>query len=192
MSRSPWLRSIRRRSGFAQWPAAHRLRRGAGRSHRPAARAKADRVARGCAPHRARDQEPAHSAGACRPSAFAATWSAATPPDAASLRVIRQCAITISSSVETVRKLVDEFSTLARFPASKPQPSDINAIVNEALLMFDGRLDDIQVRRFLATDLPHGAGRSRSHEARGRQPGRQCRRGHARFADEGDRHLHRV
>ena len=78
----------------------------------------------------------------------------ATPPDAASLGVIRQCAITISSSVETVRKLVDEFSTLARFPASKPQPSDINSIVNDALMMFDGRLDDIEVRRFLGSDLP--------------------------------------
>jgi hypothetical protein len=76
------------------------------------------------------------------------------PPDSTSLRVIRQCATTISSSVETVRKLVDEFSTLARFPASKPQPSDINAIVNEALLMFDGRLDDIVVRRYLASELP--------------------------------------
>ncbi len=78
----------------------------------------------------------------------------ATPPDSTSLRVIRQCAATISSSVETVRKLVDEFSTLARFPASKPQPSDINAVVNEALLMFDGRLDGIVVQRFLASDLP--------------------------------------
>jgi nitrogen fixation/metabolism regulation signal transduction histidine kinase len=68
--------------------------------------------------------------------------------------VIRQCATTISSSVETVHKLVNEFSTLARFPASKPQPSDVNAIVNEALLMFDGRLDGIRVQRFLASDLP--------------------------------------
>ena len=59
-----------------------------------------------------------------------------------------------ASSVETVRTLVDEFSTLARFPASKPQPSDINAVVNEALLMFDGRLDGIVVQRFLASDLP--------------------------------------
>jgi hypothetical protein len=78
----------------------------------------------------------------------------ATPPDAASLSVIRQCAITINSSVETVRKLVDEFSTLARFPASKPQPSDINSIVQEALLMFDGRLDDISMRTFLGSELP--------------------------------------
>ena len=69
------------------------------------------------------------------------------PPDTASMNIIRQCAVTIASSVETVRTLVDEFSTLARFPASKPQPSDINAIVNQALLMFDGRLEGIRVQR---------------------------------------------
>jgi len=56
--------------------------------------------------------------------------------------------------VETVRTLVDEFSALARFPASQPQPSDINSIVNQALAMFDGRLDGIRVQRFLAPDLP--------------------------------------
>jgi nitrogen fixation/metabolism regulation signal transduction histidine kinase len=75
-------------------------------------------------------------------------------PDAASLTVIKHCAETIRSSVDTVRTLVDEFSVLARFPASQPQPSDINSIVNQALLMFDGRLDGIQVRRYLASDLP--------------------------------------
>jgi len=75
-------------------------------------------------------------------------------PDAGSLNIIRQCAATISSSVETVRKLVDEFSMLARFPASQPQPSDINTIVNQALLMFDGRLEGIRVRRSLAAALP--------------------------------------
>ena len=68
-------------------------------------------------------------------------------PDSASLGIIRQCAATIESSIETVRKLVDEFSTLARFPAAKPQPSDINAIVDEALLMFEGRLDGVFVWR---------------------------------------------
>jgi nitrogen fixation/metabolism regulation signal transduction histidine kinase len=76
------------------------------------------------------------------------------PPDGASLGVIRQCAETIRSSVETVRTLVDEFSALARFPASQPQPSGINGIVDQALRMFDGRLDGIEVRRFLADDLP--------------------------------------
>jgi len=75
-------------------------------------------------------------------------------PDSASLSVIRQCVATIESSVETVRKLVDEFSSLSRFPASKPQPSDINAIVDEALLMFNGRLDGIRVQRDLGAGLP--------------------------------------
>ena len=78
----------------------------------------------------------------------------AVAPDASSMNIIRQCAVTIASSVETVRTLVDEFSTLARFPAAKPQPSNINSIVNEALLMFDGRLEGIRVQRVLASDLP--------------------------------------
>ena len=77
-----------------------------------------------------------------------------TPPDAASLKIIHNCADTISSSVQTVRTLVDEFSTLARFPASRPVPSDINRIVESALLMFDGRLSGIRVQKFLAHDLP--------------------------------------
>jgi two-component system, NtrC family, nitrogen regulation sensor histidine kinase NtrY len=77
-----------------------------------------------------------------------------TPPDAASLKIIRNCAETIGSSVQTVRTLVDEFSTLARFPTSRPVPSDINRIVDSALLMFDGRLSGIRVQKSLAADLP--------------------------------------
>ena len=76
------------------------------------------------------------------------------PPDASSMNIIRNCADSISSSVETVRTLVDEFSALARFPASQPQASDLNGIVESALMMFDGRLDGIQVRKYLAPDLP--------------------------------------
>lgn len=75
-------------------------------------------------------------------------------PDAASLEVIRHCSETIADSVETVRNLVDEFSTLARFPASHPCPASINAIVESALNTFDGRLEGITVRKTLAPDLP--------------------------------------
>jgi len=75
-------------------------------------------------------------------------------PDAASLAVIEGCAQTIAGAVETVRTLVDEFSTLARFPASRPQPANINAIVENALAMFNGRLDGIRITTALAPDLP--------------------------------------
>jgi len=76
-------------------------------------------------------------------------------PDAASLEVIRGCAGTIGGAVETVRTLVDEFSALARFPASHPQPSSLNQLVESAISLFDGRLQGIRVRTTLAPDLPN-------------------------------------
>ena len=79
----------------------------------------------------------------------------ATPPDAASLQVLNSCADTIAGAVETVRSLVDEFSTLARFPTAQPQSANINSIVNNALAMFDGRLDNIRVRTSLSSELPN-------------------------------------
>jgi len=78
----------------------------------------------------------------------------ATPADPASLEVVRSCAETIASAAETVRRLVDEFSTLARFPASKPQPADINDVIENALSMFNGRLDGISLHKSLTPDLP--------------------------------------
>ncbi len=77
-----------------------------------------------------------------------------TPPDDVSLAVIHTCADTIAGAVETVRTLVNEFSTLARFPAAEPKPSDINSIVESALALFEGRLDDVGVTCTLGPDLP--------------------------------------
>jgi len=75
-------------------------------------------------------------------------------PDEESLAVIHGCAETIAGAIETVRTLVDEFSTLARFPASQPEPADINAVIEGALAMFNGRLDGIAVHTDLARGLP--------------------------------------
>jgi len=76
------------------------------------------------------------------------------PPDPASWRVIRSCADTIAGAVETVRTLVDEFSALARFPTARPHPASINTIVETTLAMFDGRLENIRIRKSLAPGLP--------------------------------------
>ncbi|MBZ5722624.1 MAG: HAMP domain-containing protein [Acidobacteriia bacterium] len=76
-------------------------------------------------------------------------------PDVDSVKIIHACADTIAGAVETVRTLVDEFSTLARFPTAQPQPANINAIVENTLTMFNGRLDDIRVQTVLAPDLPN-------------------------------------
>jgi len=77
-----------------------------------------------------------------------------TPPDKASLEIVRSCAKTIASAAETVRRLVDAFSSLARFPASNPHPADINEVIENALSMFNGRLDGIGLHKSLAPDLP--------------------------------------
>ncbi|MFY9978047.1 MAG: ATP-binding protein, partial [Candidatus Sulfotelmatobacter sp.] len=74
--------------------------------------------------------------------------------DKASLEVVRTCAVTIAGAVETVRRLVDEFSSLARFPASRPAPADINEVIEDALSMFNGRLDHIRIHKSLAPGLP--------------------------------------
>lgn len=76
------------------------------------------------------------------------------PLDASAMKVIDGCAQTISGAVETVRGLVDEFSTLARFPAAQPRLTSINDIVENALSMFNGRLDNIRVHTALAQHLP--------------------------------------
>jgi two-component system, NtrC family, nitrogen regulation sensor histidine kinase NtrY len=75
-------------------------------------------------------------------------------PDAASVDLVRTCAEAICSSVETVRNLVNEFATLARFPSSQPQPANINAIVESALAMFNGRVDGIHMRKMFSSTLP--------------------------------------
>jgi two-component system, NtrC family, nitrogen regulation sensor histidine kinase NtrY len=77
-----------------------------------------------------------------------------TMPDAASVEIVRGCAEAICGAVETVRTLVNEFATLARFPSSQPQPANINGIVESALSMFNGRVDAIHMRTLFSTDLP--------------------------------------
>jgi two-component system nitrogen regulation sensor histidine kinase NtrY len=60
----------------------------------------------------------------------------------------------IDREVATLKNLVDEFSSFARFPASHPVPSSLNTIVEEALNIFSGRLDGITIHRQLSSNLP--------------------------------------
>ena len=71
-----------------------------------------------------------------------------------SVAIIRRCSETTSSSVESMRSLVDQFSSLAEFPAAQPRPADINEIVEAALALFAGRLDRVRLVRSLAPGLP--------------------------------------
>jgi len=61
---------------------------------------------------------------------------------------------TISKAVESVKTLVDEFSTFARFPSAQPVRSDLNAIVADAVAVFKGRLDDVIIETSFGQGLP--------------------------------------
>jgi two-component system, NtrC family, nitrogen regulation sensor histidine kinase NtrY len=68
--------------------------------------------------------------------------------------IIRSCSDVILGSVETLRTLVDQFAVLAQFPTANPKASDLNVIVENALRLFEDRLDDIRVEVHLSAQLP--------------------------------------
>ena len=70
------------------------------------------------------------------------------------IEVMQRSTDIIGASVETLRALVDQFGSLAEFPTAKPKPSDLNTIVENALVLFTGRLGNIHVRRRLEVGLP--------------------------------------
>ena len=74
------------------------------------------------------------------------------PPEL--VRLVGECSSLIEREVRVLESLVGEFSQFARFPTAKLSPASPNEIVNEALSVFEGRLEGIRVRKDLAPDLP--------------------------------------
>ena len=75
-------------------------------------------------------------------------------PNAETQRILRECCSTISREVQSVQALVDEFSQFTRFPATHPVPAYLNEVVDNALAVFAGRLDGIELTRDLKSGLP--------------------------------------
>jgi two-component system nitrogen regulation sensor histidine kinase NtrY len=71
-----------------------------------------------------------------------------------SVPVIRRCSEVITSSVESMRSLVDQFGALAEFPTARPRPADLNTIVENSLALFAGRMQNIRIVLNFALDLP--------------------------------------
>ncbi len=68
--------------------------------------------------------------------------------------VIRKCCDVILGSVESMRTLVGQFAALAEFPVAHPHSSDLNEIVESAVLLFEGRIQSIRVEKHLDPSLP--------------------------------------
>src|SRR5258708_13482519 len=70
------------------------------------------------------------------------------------MKMIAESAGLIDQEAETLKALVDEFSQMARFPTAHLAPANLNPIVENALPVFDGRLDGNQVRLDVSPDPP--------------------------------------
>jgi two-component system nitrogen regulation sensor histidine kinase NtrY len=57
--------------------------------------------------------------------------------------VFKECTQTIIDQVEVLKNLVNEFSRYARMPVTSPTPNDLNAVVAEAVLLFQDAHKDI-------------------------------------------------
>jgi two-component system nitrogen regulation sensor histidine kinase NtrY len=70
------------------------------------------------------------------------------------VRLVAECAALIGQEVGTLEGLVNEFSQFARFPIAHLAAVDSNEIVQEALDVFQGRLDGVSISTQFAADLP--------------------------------------
>jgi PAS domain S-box-containing protein len=69
-------------------------------------------------------------------------------------KVVRECAETILEETASVKRLVDEFSQFSRLPAAQPVTCELNDVVMSGLGVFADRLEGIELRVDLASDLP--------------------------------------
>lgn len=74
--------------------------------------------------------------------------------DGQTLRVIQDGTSTILREVQSLKAMVDEFSRFARLPTADLSPCDLNAIVLQALALYDGRRGDASITADLASSLP--------------------------------------
>jgi two-component system, NtrC family, nitrogen regulation sensor histidine kinase NtrY len=80
--------------------------------------------------------------------------SSTTPADPELAQISQECARLIVREVATLSSLVNEFSQFVRFPTAKLEPTDPNTTVQEAIEVFSGRLDGIQLNAVLEKNLP--------------------------------------
>jgi two-component system nitrogen regulation sensor histidine kinase NtrY len=73
-----------------------------------------------------------------------------SPRDA---QVLDECVDTITSQVEGLKVLVNEFSNFARLPAANPKPDDLNQLVQEAISSYAGT-DGVEFETDLDPQLP--------------------------------------
>jgi two-component system nitrogen regulation sensor histidine kinase NtrY len=68
--------------------------------------------------------------------------------------LVQECTSTIVGEVESLKGLVDEFSQFARMPAPRAVSTDLQALLSDVLMLYQGILSDVQLRPCFADGLP--------------------------------------
>jgi nitrogen fixation/metabolism regulation signal transduction histidine kinase len=68
--------------------------------------------------------------------------------------LVEECTTTIVGEVESLKSLVDEFAQFARMPAPRAVPSNLNAVLTDTLLLYNGLFSQIRIDRRFAPGLP--------------------------------------
>jgi two-component system nitrogen regulation sensor histidine kinase NtrY len=68
--------------------------------------------------------------------------------------LVDECTTAIVTEVEALKNLVDEFAQFARMPAPRTVPTDLNALVDDALSLYSGLFSNITLERQFDAELP--------------------------------------
>jgi two-component system nitrogen regulation sensor histidine kinase NtrY len=68
--------------------------------------------------------------------------------------LVDECAGTIVTEVEALKGLVDEFSYFARMPAPRVAATDLHALLDGALALYQGLMSGVEIRRQFVPSLP--------------------------------------
>lgn len=68
--------------------------------------------------------------------------------------VFNECVQSITYEVDAIKKLVNEFSTFARLPTAEHQPEDLNALVQEVIIIFSEAHRDLDFKFVYDLNLP--------------------------------------
>lgn len=68
--------------------------------------------------------------------------------------VISECTETITREVAGLKAMVDEFSRFARLPAARLESANLNEVVMQAVKLYEGRLEEVQIQIDLDQGLP--------------------------------------
>lgn len=68
--------------------------------------------------------------------------------------VVHESTETILREVTSLKTMVDEFSRFARLPDTKLENGDLNAVIDQAIMVFDSSVEGVQIETAFADDLP--------------------------------------